>query len=388
SHGFVYLTDEALHRTLFVSDSKVGIGGNVSSNMLHVEGNADFDGAVFASGFVGDGSGLTNLPPESLPWTTRVQYGTGLEVTQRVPVLDQLSETGFSNVNQLSQWQSFTPGVTGNLAAIDVFRQPSAFPDAITEVRILEGEGTNGAVLATASLRDPIIQQWQSVAFRGPVALTAGAKYTIQLVSTARVGWLFGDGDPYPGGRSSTGDGTYDCRFRTHMEDPTAPWVPRLQIDSVGNLGINGAVPIHPLRVGTDTTNGNGAHLTTGGTWNNGSSRAWKSNLREVDPGSILECVAAMPILRWHYTGSDEGDHIGPMAEDFHTAFGLGNTDKYIATVDADGVALAAIQGLNQLVREQERKLADQESRIADQQSQIDELRARLDAMLQAMPEN
>jgi beta-xylosidase len=42
--------------------------------------------------------------------------------------------------------------------------------------------------------------------------------------------------------------------------------------------------------------------------------------------------------------------HLGPVAQDFHAAFGLGSDDRHIATVDADGVALAAIQGLNRKV--------------------------------------
>jgi hypothetical protein len=40
----------------------------------------------------------------------------------------------------------------------------------------------------------------------------------------------------------------------------------------------------------------------------------------------------------------------GAPTQDFHTAFSLGADDKHIATVDADGVALPAIQGLNQKV--------------------------------------
>jgi hypothetical protein len=55
-----------------------------------------------------------------------------------------------------------------------------------------------------------------------------------------------------------------------------------------------------------------------------------------------------LPITRWTYRDSSEGTHIGPMAEDFHAAFSLGEDDQHIATVDADGVALAAIQGLNE----------------------------------------
>jgi hypothetical protein len=49
--------------------------------------------------------------------------------------------------------------------------------------------------------------------------------------------------------------------------------------------------------------------------------------------------------------------HIGPMAQDFHAAFGLdGTDDKHIATVDADGAALAAIQGLNAKVEVRSQK--------------------------------
>lgn len=39
--------------------------------------------------------------------------------------------------------------------------------------------------------------------------------------------------------------------------------------------------------------------------------------------------------------------HLGPMAQDFHAAFNVGMDDKHMATVDEEGVALAAIQGLN-----------------------------------------
>jgi hypothetical protein len=52
------------------------------------------------------------------------------------------------------------------------------------------------------------------------------------------------------------------------------------------------------------------------------------------------------------------------MAQDFHAAFGLGTDDKHIATVDADGVALAAIQGLNQKLEEKNARIAELERRL------------------------
>jgi len=89
-----------------------------------------------------------------------------------------------------------------------------------------------------------------------------------------------------------------------------------------------------------------GAHLTTGGAWVNGSRRASKENFGAVDAAAVLERVAALPVLRWNYIAEDDAvQHIGPVAEDFRAAFGVGAGDG-IATVDADGVALAAIQAL------------------------------------------
>lgn len=94
-------------------------------------------------------------------------------------------------------------------------------------------------------------------------------------------------------------------------------------------------------------TNANAAHLTTGGTWTNGSSRAFKHAFEAIDVSDVLARVVALPLSRWQYRDSSEGSHIGPMAEDFSSAFGLGGSAQHISTVDADGVALAAIQGLN-----------------------------------------
>jgi len=64
-----------------------------------------------------------------------------------------------------------------------------------------------------------------------------------------------------------------------------------------------------------------------------------------------------LPISQWSFKGDPQITHLGPMAQDFHAAFGLGTDDRHIATVDADGVALAAIQGLNQKLERENAKL-------------------------------
>ena len=91
-----------------------------------------------------------------------------------------------------------------------------------------------------------------------------------------------------------------------------------------------------------------------------------------VRAGEVLEKVAALPLSTWNYKSQDRGiRHIGPMAQDFKAAFNLGETDTGINSIDADGVALAAIQGLNQKVEEKERRLAELEQK----QTEIDELK-------------
>ncbi|RME90510.1 MAG: hypothetical protein D6766_13150, partial [Verrucomicrobia bacterium] len=67
------------------------------------------------------------------------------------------------------------------------------------------------------------------------------------------------------------------------------------------------------------------------------------------------------------------------MAQDFHAAFGLGTDDRHIATVDADGVALAAIQGLNQKLETRMQKAAAQRRRLETELKQKDAQIARLE---------
>lgn len=147
--------------------------------------------------------------------------------------------------------------------------------------------------------------------------------------------------------------------------------------------GLNGAQPggfLRALTVGTDTTNGNGAYLSPGGTWTNTSSRTLKEAFAQIDAGAILDKLVALPISTWQYKNNDaEGTHLGPVAEDFKAAFGLGNDERHISTVDEEGVALAAIQGLNAKLQEQNNALrSEKDAEIADLQAKLGALSARL----------
>jgi len=122
-----------------------------------------------------------------------------------------------------------------------------------------------------------------------------------------------------------------------------------------------------------------GVRLLSGsGAWTSLSDRNAKENFQEISPGEVLAKVAAMPVKTWNYkTQADSIRHIGPTAQDFKAAFGVGETDTGITTIDADGVALAAIQGLVEELKERDKKIAELKTKSAE----IDDLKTELRAL-------
>jgi hypothetical protein len=98
------------------------------------------------------------------------------------------------------------------------------------------------------------------------------------------------------------------------------------------------------------------------------SDRRLKRDLRSVDPHLVLERLAALPISRWRYRDDPRAiPHIGPMAQDFRAAFGLGRDTGAIQTidlVDANGVTMAAVQALHRELRELRAEVAWLRSRL------------------------
>jgi hypothetical protein len=90
-------------------------------------------------------------------------------------------------------------------------------------------------------------------------------------------------------------------------------------------ISLAGTAP-HPLRVVNATCESNN--------WNNTSDRNLKERFEPVDPQAVLAKVAVMPIQTWNCTNAPTAQHIGPTAQDFRAAFGLGESDPTITTVD------------------------------------------------------
>jgi hypothetical protein len=127
----------------------------------------------------------------------------------------------------------------------------------------------------------------------------------------------------------------------------------------------------------SSTNMSTGVKLAAGsGSWSSVSDRAVKTAIVPLDDAVILAKVASLPVSEWSYVAQGAGvRHVGPMAQDFYAAFGVGEDDKHITTIDEGGVALAAIKGLSvRSARENVALLA----RLAKADAEIASLRAEL----------
>lgn len=110
------------------------------------------------------------------------------------------------------------------------------------------------------------------------------------------------------------------------------------------------------------------------------SDQAIKTDVTEVDELTVLEQLAELPISRWRYRSEARGArHIGPMAQDFHAVFGLGDSDTVIYPVDANGVSLAAAKALRTRLTRAEARVAALEHENADLRHRLEALERRVD---------
>ena len=128
--------------------------------------------------------------------------------------------------------------------------------------------------------------------------------------------------------------------------------------------------------VGPDTFNVHSAGIYLNGVVQHASDKNLKEGFSFVSGREVLDKVVEMPISKWRFKSEDDDvKHIGPVAQDFMASFGYGSSDKHITSTDADGVALAAIQGLNEKL---EANLEDTRGELAEKQAEIDRLEAEL----------
>jgi len=128
---------------------------------------------------------------------------------------------------------------------------------------------------------------------------------------------------------------------------------------------------------GVELTLSNAGNLIISGTLTQNSDRDTKTDILAVDSGSILAKVNSLPIATWRKHGED-ATHIGPMAQDFAAAFGLGEDERRIAPLDVAGVSLAAVQALHQEASARDAEIA----KLKEQNTELEKRLADLEALI------
>lgn len=150
----------------------------------------------------------------------------------------------------------------------------------------------------------------------------------------------------YKSGASTYGMGVVAGQFRFNIGNPQARYAffdqPGASANEIFTIYGNGNVAVNGTTVHSSDINR-------------------KENIESIDYADVLERIDKIPITSWQYKGQTER-HLGPMAQDFYHAFGLGMDDKTIASVDADGVALAAIKGLMEEINSLKSRISELEN--------------------------
>lgn len=134
-------------------------------------------------------------------------------------------------------------------------------------------------------------------------------------------------------------------------------------------------------RLFTNATTTTGVSLAAGGSsWNVISDRNAKTGFRPVDGESVLRKLRAVPVTSWRYKDEENRSvrHVGPMAQDFHKAFGLTDSDKVINTSDLDGINLAAVKALEARTAGLRRELDEKNRMISELEARLSRVEALL----------
>ena len=144
------------------------------------------------------------------------------------------------------------------------------------------------------------------------------------------------------------------------------------------------------VRFATNAAETAGVQMLSGASqWLQLSDADSKHLFRELSGEDVLEKIARMPITEWSYKSQDASiRHIGPTAQDFHAAFGLGESTEHIGTLDAGGVALAAVKALESRSREmraRDEDLTAQADRLGRENAALTDRNAALEGALESL---
>jgi hypothetical protein len=132
-------------------------------------------------------------------------------------------------------------------------------------------------------------------------------------------------------------------------------------------------------RLFTNATMTTGMQMSAGGSsWIVLSDVNRKEQFLDVDGESVLLRLRSVPVTTWRYRDEENRSvrHMGPMAQDWHRAFGFGPDDTTINMSDFDGVNLAAVQALERRTADQAQEIRALRDEVVRGNALVEELRA------------
>jgi len=274
------------------------------------------------------------------------------------------------NQNTSSGVAATVPGGSGNMASgLSSFAAGSG-AQAVHDNSFVWGDGTGGTFSSTAAYQFAV-RASGGVLLAADVQIEGGAAYHhLGLSGGNSIGYLYGS---YP----RWGDGIHmgynfyaDATGAGHVIN-AGGGTSRISANYGEIVLAVGGVSTAPATV---MLRANTAGVSVYGTFNNFSDRNAKRDFAPVSPAQILDKVTQLPVSEWSYRVDSATRHIGPMAQDFYSAFSIGTDDKHIAPMDEGGVALAAIQGLNQKLEQKSAEIAELKRELAKLKQAVDEL--------------
>lgn len=227
--------------TVLLAGLQTVTGEKDFTDKIHVD-NLTFDGDTISNNQT---NGSVKLKPAGTGGVGNTDHMTGYEVRfssgYDSEALDQ-QQTSFPLTLTLGgTWQSFTAAQTGRLTKVDFHLTTTTF---FTSVRIYEGEGIAGNLLASTSGTFP--SGWASAVFASPAFVESGQQYTIFFIpggSNSNLGYI--NSNAYAGGRLLN-NASWDLAFKTYVAPDAADLV--FKKDS-GEIGINKLNPTQALDI-------------------------------------------------------------------------------------------------------------------------------------------
>jgi hypothetical protein len=139
--------------------------------------------------------------------------------------------------------------------------------------------------------------------------------------------------------------------------------------DSFGNFG---TVNNYPLRLVVDSawrmrlnadnslTMKNGAALSSGGVWQNASSRALKENIEDLPSDHALEALEKLNPVTFNYKANQEESHVGFIAEDVPDLVASNDREK-MSSMDVVAVLTKVVQEQQKTIDELQKRLSELE---------------------------